>query len=182
MLFWLLDNANFFYFLLATIALALCVYGWLTTRARFIVYGLIPVALIVLLWLLGKVVITDRQQIINNLDAMAAATIANDREALFRYVASDFAFGTLKRDDLYQRTSKSVQGFRVKDIRLTDQRVELNGDKAQVAFDFNAFADDGNLPASAKATFVREAGVWKMQRLEVYHFRSNERQRIPGID
>ena len=52
MLFWLLDNANFFYFLLATIALALCVYGWLTTRTRYVAYGLIPVGLIVLLWLL----------------------------------------------------------------------------------------------------------------------------------
>jgi hypothetical protein len=182
MLFWLLDNANFFCFLLATIALALCVYGWLTTRTRYVAYGLIPVGLIVLLWLLGKVVITDRQQIIYNLDAMAAATIANDRESLFRYVANDFSFGTLKRDELHQRISKSVQGFRVKEIKLTDQRVELSGDKAQIEFDFNAVADGGNLPASAKATFVREAGAWKMQRLEVYRFRSHERLHIPGID
>src|SRR4051794_32070716 len=99
----LLDQANILYFLLGTAALALVVYGWLRGRARYWLYAGVCVALIGVLWLLGQLVITDRKQIVLNLDAMAKATVDQLPDALFRHVSRDFRFGNLSREETYAR-------------------------------------------------------------------------------
>ena len=93
-----------------------------------------------------------------------------------------FRYGQLDRDELHQRVSRAVAGFKVSHIHLGDQRVEVTGDTGQISFDFRVDAEKDSFPASAKATFVREDGEWKLQRLEIFQLRTNVPMRVPGID
>lgn len=180
---WLIDQTNVLTFLLATAALGCVVYGWLTTRAKYWFWAAGFVAAIALLWLLGQFVVTDRRQIILNLDRMAQASVQQKPDVLFRYLARDFKFGSLGRDELHQRISRQVQVHKVHGVHLWDQRVKVEGTQGEVVFNFRADAeDDKKFIASAKAKFVKEDGTWKMKSVEVYSIGSTQRLHVPGVD
>ena len=178
-----LDHANLLYVLLASLALGAFVYAWLTNRPRIAVYGLAAVGLMLLLWSLGQLVVTDRQQILLNLDAMRDATVEGKPDVLFQHLAADFHFGKLDRDELYRRVSKAIGSHKTR-VHLSNQQADVHGNVGEATFNFRADGADGSIlfAASAKGTFVRDAGQWKLRSLEIHRLGTTERQPIPGID
>ncbi len=181
MLDWISDHANLFLFALAAIALVLAVAGWLTRRAKFWGYAAGAVGFILLLWLLTKFVVTDRQQITLNLDAMATATKQQNADALFQHISKDFRFGASNRDELYKRIVGSLQANKVSNIFLWDKRVTVKGDTAEALFNFRADGELGTFAASGKGIFVREAGSWKLREFQVLRIGTNDPQPLPGF-
>jgi hypothetical protein len=183
MLAWLADQANVFYFVLGTAILALLAAGWLTRRPKYWGYAAGAVGLCFLVWLLTKLIVTDRQQILLNLDAMARATERQKADDLFEHISKDFRFGTMNRDDLFNRVKAAMQIHKVSDIQLRSQQVVVKGDAGEVLFNFRAEAAAGGVfAASAKAIFAREAGQWKLVELQVFRLGTTDRQHIPGVD
>src|SRR5262245_13347931 len=67
MLFWIVDHAGIFYWLLSFVALGFIATWYWTKRAKFLGYGGAVVGVGALLFLLTRIVVSDRQQIQNNI-------------------------------------------------------------------------------------------------------------------
>lgn len=183
MLAWIADQANVLYFVLGVAVLLLLAIGWRTRRAKYWGYAAGAAGLLLLVYLLTKLVVTDRQQIALNLDAMRQATIDAKPDALFAHISKDFRYGHKTRDELYQRVANAIKANKVKGIQIRSQQVTVNGDAGEVLFNFTAEPDGGSpFTASAKTKFVREGGQWKLIELVFFRLGTTERQFVPGID
>jgi hypothetical protein len=183
MLTWFADQANVFYFLFGAAALALLAAGWQTRRTKFWAYAAGAVGLMLLVWLLTSLVITDRQQILLNLDAMRQATVQKKPDELFQHISKDFRFGTMSRDDLYKRVGNIVAANKITNIHLTSQHVTVKGDVADAEFTFRVDAEGTFLaPAAAKTKFVREGGRWKLSEMQLFKPGTTDRLHVPGLD
>ena len=182
MLAWIADQANVFYFVFGVAVLLLLALGWRTRRAKYWSYAAGAASLLLLVFILTKFVVTDRQQIALNLEAMRRATIDANPDALFAHISKDFRFGTRTRDELYNRVAAAIKTNKIKQISFSRQQVTVNGNSGEAFFNFHADADVGRYPASANARFVREAGQWKLIELHILQIGTTNRQFVPGID
>lgn len=180
---WIVDHANVLYFLLGAATLALLAAGWTTRRPVYWAYAGVGVALIGLLWLLSIFVVTDRRQIANAIDAMCRGTEAQNPEAIFKHVSKSFRAKDRDREETFQRISAAVKIHHVTSIAISAREVKIEGDTAEVFFNFRADTQDTTAgAASAKAVFVREEGAWKLRDLELYRLGTTERLFVPGWD
>ena len=183
MLDWFIDQSNFLYFLLGATVLVLLAQGWRTSRVVYWVYAAGCVGAMLLIWLLGMFIISDRKQITLDLDAMALATRNQNADALFKHISKDFRYGGSNRDELYKSVSAAIGRHKIETIRLSGQQVKLTNAGAEASFNFNAEGEGGGrFAASGFATFVKEDGRWKMASLQINKLGTTERQLVPGID
>ena len=183
MLDWLIDQSNFFYFLLGAAAVVLLAQGWRTSRVVYWAYAAGCVGVIFLIWLLGLFIISDRKQIVLDLDAMAQATQSQNADALFKHISKEFRYGNTNRDELHKLVSAAIGRHKIKDIRLWDQQVKRTKEGADATFNFRAEREGGGFfAASGSAKFVKEDGRWKMSSLQINKLGTTERQFVPGID
>jgi hypothetical protein len=180
---WIVDNANLFYFLLTAALLILLAMAWSSRETRHWTFAGIAAGMIVLLWLLTRVIVTDRQAIGLNLETMATSVVNKNPDAVLKHVSKDFKYGRLSREDLFKLVDASVRSHNVGYVKLWDKQIIVNGDTADVRFNFRADAKGGQqYPASAQAKFVRENGQWKLREVQVFKLGTTERQYIPGVD
>lgn len=177
---WVFDHASAFHFALAAVAAACFAHGWLTGRGRSMAYGVGVLALMALLWFASATFRTDQGRMIDTLDALARATEAGDADAILKRVTADFRFGSLDRDETQRRVRAVMQAHGVKSIHIWNQLAKVDGANGEVLFDLRA--DAVEVPFSAKASFVKDGNDWKLRRLEIYRFRTVERQFVPGVD
>lgn len=183
MLSWLLDRANIVYFLLGVTALVFLAMAWSSRRAKFWGYAAAAIGLIVAFWLLTRFVVTDRGQVIANLDAMAKAVGEQKTDALFQHVSKDFRHGNQSREEIAKRVAAVVAASKINHVHLWDKNVTVTGETADAIFNFRADGKDGGTyAASAKAKFIREAGAWKLTEIQILKLGTTERQFIPGVD
>jgi len=183
MLSWLVDHSNIIYFLLGALALILLAAGWTTRRLKFWGYAAAAIGCIALFWLMTKFVVSDRQQIILDLDAMASAVVERKSDALIQHFTKDFHYRDLGREEACKRIVAAARTYKIRNVLIWDKNVTVRGDAAEAIFNFRADAEDGGkYPASIKATFVRENGSWKIGAVHVLKLGSTERQFVPGVD
>src|SRR6516164_1309597 len=106
---WFLDNINAIYVLLGIVALAFLVAGWATRRVKFFLLAGIPIALIVLFWLLTQLLVSDSQQIERNVQAMAAAVVKRDSAALMQHVSEEFRYEGVNKAQLDAVMKKTLE-------------------------------------------------------------------------
>ena len=182
MLAWLVDNTGLLTFILAAIAVGCFAYGWSTGRGRHMAAGLVPIALIAILWLLGRFVVSDRVLILRNLEAMAVGVEKEKYDDVLKHVSKDFRFGPITAADLTQRIKGSTRGWKIQ-INLSGKEVTMKGDTADVYFNFNVDVNkDPAMVKSARAHFVREDGDWKMKGLDIFRIGTETPEPIPGIN
>lgn len=180
---WIVDHANLLYFLLVAALLILVAMAWSSRETRYWSLAAAAAGMIVLLWLMTRLIITDRQQIDVNLEAMANAVVNKNPDAVLKHVSMDFKYGRLSREDLFKLVDASVRSHGVESVKLWDKQIAVNGDAADVRFNFRADAKGGQqYPASAQAKFARETGQWKLREVQVLKLGTTERQFIPGVD
>src|ERR1700736_2124348 len=85
MLFWIVDNVWMIVFVLAIVALGFGYAWWLTRRARWLIGSGVSVGLIVLLFVLSLLIVTDQKQIRANIDAMRNAINAGKADEAAKY-------------------------------------------------------------------------------------------------
>jgi hypothetical protein len=181
---WLVDQANLFYFILGVVALLSLAAGWSTRRAKFWTYAASAVGLMVLVWLLTKVVISDRQQIVLNLGALSEAVIQKKADAFVRLTSKNFRYGPASRDEFFKLVSNRAAAHEVNHVHMWGQQVTLKGDTAEVYFHFrvDSVTGRGIATASANAKFVRDEGQWKLSEIRVFTLGTTERHFVPGFD
>lgn len=182
MIWWLVDNANLVYLLLAVVALVLAVLFWQNRRGKHLVALGGIVLLIGLLWLLSRLVITDRKQLELNLFAMADATLHHEPHKLRSYLAKDFSYGGLNRTEAAERVVNRAMDANVNDYHIWDYTVDelsRRDGKAKVSFRLRVNAPgDQIFMAIMRATFVLEANQWSLQRIDAFNAFANTDQPI----
>src|SRR5579862_4104939 len=97
---WLVDNATTLSILIGIVALGFGAAWWLHRRRQYAIGAAAALVMLVLLWLLTRFVVTDRQQLDLNIHAMADAVVAGKTDTLLTLLASDFEFQGHKAPEL----------------------------------------------------------------------------------
>jgi hypothetical protein len=182
-MYWLFDNANIIYILLGIIALGFITAWWLNKRVKYLAYAGGVVLLVGLFWFLTRLVVTDQQQIQHNVEAMAAAVVARDADALFKHIAADFTYRGNNRKQMYDAVGRAIKLHRVRDAYISDftpTEVSRSAGKARASFRVRVDDDGGNVVffARCEADFVLEAGQWMLRGVEFFNAVANQDQPI----
>src|SRR5262245_46779177 len=156
---WLADNATTLYWLLAVVAAGFAAAWYMTRRVKYLGIAAAIGGVAALLFLLTRFVVSDRQQIENNLHAMAAAVVARDAEKFVEYLAKDFVFAGKSRDEVKAYAVQAAKGHGVDDVHVWDidvRNVDRGKKKASVEFRLRANARDGTFAAFCVSTFHLE--------------------------
>lgn len=183
MLSWVIDHINILFFLLVAVAFLLTAIGWTSRQTKYFLYAAGVFGVMMLLFVLLRVVITDQKQIALNIDAMADAAANQNIDRMFDHVSKDFRHGPLNRDEISKRVAAAVKTHKVRSAYAWDKQVKVDGDQATAVFNFRIDADGGAAYiASARARFLREGKTWKLNEIQILKLGTNDRQFVPGLD
>lgn len=183
----LIDNSTIVYVLFIIVCSGL-LFAWRRTRRRSYLIGTaVGLLLVVGYAVLTHVVITDRQKIIDTINASAKAVEKKDLPTIERGLASDFHLGQENRKTFMVWAANGIRDRNVKDIvvwNFTFDSLDKVKGTAQISFfakphgnwsDGYYFRVEGNL--------VREAdGKWKLQTFRVFQPYSDSKSPLPIPD
>jgi hypothetical protein len=170
--YWLVDHANIWYVLLGIIAVGWIAVWWTNRRPKQLLGAGAAIALIVLVWLSTRVVITDRMQLDRNVHAMADAAVDGKRETLLGLFAKDFQFQGHKAPELAELITKNAKQHQVYDIHISSFEVEELTDRtAKVYFRASVHSRQDDVPhlVACRGVFVRENDQWKLREARFYN-------------
>jgi hypothetical protein len=185
---WLADYANVVYILLAIAALGLAVAGWVTRRVKFFALAAIPIVLIGLFWLLTQFVVSDKQQIERNVQAIADAAVAKDGNALVKHLSRDFNYNGLPRDKISELVNHTINQSQISEIKLWDwdwdsEKSHISRDKKSASAKFKITVHSAKIDRPVVVLclteFVLEDGQWKLKSFDSRNPMAPE-QKMPG--
>jgi hypothetical protein len=176
---WIFDHANVVYILLGIVALGFVTAWWLNKRVKFLLYAGIPIVLMLAFWLLGRLVVTDQQQMHQSLVEMADAVVAQDADALFRHVSDSFRYQNMNRTEMYDRVARAIRLHKVGGALISDYRAEeVSRATGRARVSFRVKVDDvgGDMVffARCEATFVLEGDRWKLSGVQFFNAVANQ--------
>jgi hypothetical protein len=174
MLFWIVDNVWMIVFVLAIVALGFGYAWWLTRRARWLIGSGVSGGLIVLLFVLSLLIVTDQKQIRANIDAMRNAINEGKAEEAAKYfddmVTVDTNRGSFQVPNkaLQDYAKSNMRGHAVKQVETGKVDFEsLTDSKAVVNFMVRA-DDDMQKTGRCHMEFTRTPqGKWVVKRFTV---------------
>jgi hypothetical protein len=171
---WLVDHAGLAYLLLGIVALGLASAWWMTRERNYLIGLAATAAMIFLVWLLGRLIVTDRQQIEANLWAMAQGVTDGQPDQVFCHLSRQFHFQDMDRDAFLPRAAKAIQQHRVKELYLWDFQVEQldrQARTARMAFNVRLTSPWSDSPQFflVRADFVLEDGQWRMKGFRLFN-------------
>jgi hypothetical protein len=161
---WLVDNAGLICLVLGILAAALVAVWRFNQQAKYLGFAGGVLGLLIVFWIATRFIVTDAKQIESNVDAMAKALQADDKKALFKHLAKDFAVGGMAREDVYGRARAEIKDRKITKIEIMKFRVEVSREKqsARATFLASTFGErDQVLPVEAE--FVFEEDQWKLK-------------------
>ena len=128
-----------------------------------------------------RTVVTDQRQIHNSIDAMSAAVVNQDADALFKQVSKDFQHKGMNRTEMHDRVARAIKLHKVREAfisNFTAIEVARAAGKAKVSFHVRVDDEDGQTVffALCEADFVLEADQWKLKGIEFFNAVANQDQ------
>jgi len=148
-----------------------CLVVWLrrrTPQARRAL--LVALALLIVLPVVQRLVVTDREQIRAVSDAIASAADQGDVDGIIRLLSVDFRLQDMDREALREFAKSRLDRFHPKDTAISDFRAQVNGDQATVTFVSSCTIMgeySGPVRIGWTAVFVRVDGVWRLQSADI---------------
>src|SRR5690242_12177157 len=96
---YLVDNASSLYLLLGVAGVIIASIIWRTRQAKYFIPLGIILVLVGLVWLMTRLVVTDRLQIENNIRGLADAVLEQKPDRVASFLAQDFEYGGIKREE-----------------------------------------------------------------------------------
>jgi hypothetical protein len=173
MIWWLVDNANLILLVLALGLLILTPLYWQTRKRKYV----LPLGVLLcgmgLLWLLSRVVVTDRKQIEINVRAMADATLERRVNLLRTYLGQDFEYAGINRAEIADKVIQAARHFKVTDYYIWDFTIEeLFRPQGKAKASFSLRVNSGEeiiFMGLCRTTFVLENERWCLQSIQVYN-------------
>ncbi|MCI0380988.1 MAG: hypothetical protein L0215_25670 [Gemmataceae bacterium] len=169
MLWWLVDNAKISFLFLGIVALCFGVAFWLNKRVKYLGGVAAAVVAIAFVWMLTRIVVTDRIQLELNLHAMAEAVVAGKTSDLLEHFAKDFEFRSYDRASAAKYAVDIAARYKVGQVRFWSVDVEeVSREKklATVGFNLTVFDNQGAVlhVDEVQCRFVLENDKWKLQQ------------------
>jgi hypothetical protein len=179
---WLFDHPGVVYLALAIVAVIfVALFQW-RRRGTHLIAAAVCVGVMVLFWLLSHWIMTDRKQIVVNVQRMAELVVARKPDELFRYVASDFRYKDMNREQFHDRVQQAMKAHHVQDIYVWDFEIErLSRPMLRAKVNFRASVDatdGGTYMVLIRADFVLEGDTWKIQTMKLFNPVVNQDQPI----
>lgn len=175
---WIVDHASTLYWLLIFAALGFVAAWYLTKRAKFLAYAGAVGGVMALLFLLTRIVVSDRQQIENHLRTMAGFVVEGKSNRLAQHLAKDFLLQGRDREAVARAVVDAARRFDVRNIHLFDfDCKELDRDQGRAKMEFKVRVDGGGDTwglVHAKSTFVREENKWKLRDIAFHRIGANQ--------
>jgi hypothetical protein len=174
---WLVDNAFWFYGLLILAALVLGLLWWVHRRREFLIALAVVGAVALALWFLCRLVVTDRQQLVNNITEMADAVVDHRPDDVVKHLAENFDFPALNRTVTKSQVRDAIKsavehygidGIRVWDFKVTE--VSRSDGRAKVEFFCRvSLSSGGDQMFLCRSRFILENGNWRMKAIDFYN-------------
>jgi hypothetical protein len=173
MLWWLVDNANLVLLALVLLALILGVRFWLTRRGAYLIGLGGVVALMVLVWVLSLLIVTDRKRLVLTVEEVAARINKQDLAGAFQYFADDVLFKIdgqnwpLTRKQLLNLGERTFGKGRIEGIVVWDVEVE-KVERPSAVVSFYVRPTDEQTYARCEAECVLHGeGDWRVKVLKI---------------
>jgi hypothetical protein len=171
-LWWIVDNLGIVCLVLGIIALCFIWAWWQTRNTKLLVGAGAPLLLMVLAWVLSLYIVTDRIQLV--LDVETMRDLVNDAklDAAIRHfddeVKVDTMQGvmTLKQADLQQLAKGNMRNYGVKKIDVWNIQVE-EADRPKATVSFYLKPQDSEERARCRMGFVYKNGKWRVNAFTV---------------
>lgn len=172
MLWWLVDHATLVYLLLGLTALVLAAIYWSNRRANFLVASGVALGLIALFFLLTRIIVTDRKQLLLNVFAMARGVEEGDPEKVFKHFSREFRHESLDGDASRDRVARAIRARRVSNIGIasfdTEQLARADR-KARATFLVSFDADGHRHLFRVRLDFVLEGDDWRLKGVQLFN-------------
>jgi hypothetical protein len=172
MLWWIVDNLGVVFLALCIITLC-CSWAWWTTRNAKLLIGVgVPIILMVLAWVLSLYIITDRTQLVLDVQNMRDLVNASQLDdALLHFddeVKIDTMQGemTLKKTDLRQLAKGNMRLYGVKKIDIWGIQVE-EASRPNATLTFYLKPQDSEERGRCRMGFVYKDGKWRVTTFTV---------------
>jgi hypothetical protein len=171
MLWWLSDNANLVLLALGLVAIVLGVCLWLTRRGAYLVGLGGVVALMVLVWVLSLLVVTDRKRLVHIVEEVVARINQKDLPGAFKYFADDALVKidgqTLTGKQLLGLAQEALKQWRIEGIAVWDVEVEKL-ERPNAIVSFSVRPTDELVVARCEAQCVLHGeGDWRVKVLKI---------------
>lgn len=184
MLWWLVDNATVFYVIGGLTALMLAAIYWSNRRGKYLRAAGIFLGLIALVFLLTRIVITDRKQLELNVLAMAEGVEEGAPAKVLRHFSREFRHEFLDPQSSRDWAARVIRQRRVSDIHISNfdiEKLSREDRQAQVHFQvsFNSPGADGRIMYRCRIEFVLEGEEWRLKVFKLFNFGSDHPLTIP---
>jgi hypothetical protein len=173
MLGWLVDHAVIFYVLLGFVAVLLLVLWWQNRTRRYLIALGALALLAALVFLLTRVVVSDRQILVNTINRMANDLEKHRVNDFFQNVSSSFRQGAMDTKLFRSYVEGKLKHFQVNRFLVSKFEVDqlVPREKAMVSFRIQV---DGNFsdtppPMRCDAEFVWENERWCLQGFKLFY-------------
>jgi hypothetical protein len=183
--YWLVEDPSVVCILLTTVAVVLAASWWRTRKRHLAIGAAVAAGLIGLVVLLDQWIVTDYEQLVLNLNAMAEAAGRRDLDAIFEHISNDFRHGGMNKTVFRQKADDAVRRHGVEQIILWDFRpVKVSSKSRTATVEFLAKARAGWSKGEyylCRAEFVLEepGRQWRMKGFELFNPYSDSNQAIP---
>jgi hypothetical protein len=181
----LVDHAGLWFLLLGIAGLVLASLWWMTRRREYVWAFAGVAALIALLWLLTRFVVTDRMQIVRTVQVMAQAVQQRNLDEFFKHVASSFRHETMNAPELRRYMESQLKRHQVRTFHVTGVRAEdvaRTGKSGKAEFWIQVEGDweGGVPPMRCESTFTLERDEWRLQGFKLFLGNTGNEFRLPS--
>jgi hypothetical protein len=172
MLWWVVDNAILFYLLLGLVGLALAAGWWMTRDRRYLIGLAVVFGLALLVWLLTRLIITDRQQLRHIIEEMAEAVGDRKPEVIVKHLSRDFDYYGLTRATMAQHVANAIRDYDLRYVGVWEfdiEKLSRAEGKATVAFRAKVDLGENRSQWVCRGFFVLEDGQWRMKGFNIYN-------------
>ncbi len=171
MVWWLVDNANLVLLVLLLVGVGLGVHFWLTRRGASLLGLGGVIALMVLLWVLSLLVVTDRKRLVLIVDEVAARLNKKDMTGAFQYFEDKVKLEingkgwSLTRTQLATMAKLSFEKNKIDGIRVGSVEVE-KVERPHAVVSFYVFTEYGYGQCVAECV-LHDQKDWRVKELQV---------------
>ena len=160
-------------YVIAGVVLLVLIAVWFRRRTRgATLYILAALMLAAFVFVLQMLVTTDREQIGQALEEITVRVNAADIESLDEFIDESYTGLWAPKRQLLESGQTMFKRANVRDVRITDKKIEVSGDRADVRVITAALADDpftGNMPVTIpiqwRLKWIKTDGRWKLREI-----------------
>lgn len=186
---WLVEDPSPTYVVLLLVALAFAGAFWMKRKRIYLVGVLAVLLLIGLVWLLGRLIVSDRAQIATAIHEITDAVGERNVDKAFAHIARDFQWHGMPRGEFQKRARTAIERYGPTEGKSWDvEFVEVDREKRSAKVEFLAKVkgswSSGAEHYRVRAEFTLEPdGKWRLRTFELFNplVEKDQPMSIPGI-